>query len=158
MVWDSVTSHSCMWMITNSIHCLYSDYWVITPLHVSGLSATHRQKVECIYVANGTCYTSELTVSGPRPADSPQLNFLISLTSYPLAYEGGTDTVFRNVGYKHHTPGNNPKDYTQHFFTLSVCLRQKSVTDLKVILSLINYKILVYAFPVMWKKQRRQNV
>jgi hypothetical protein len=29
----------------------------------------------------------------------PQLNSLPSATSNPLAYQGGTDTVFRNVGY-----------------------------------------------------------
>jgi len=54
------------------------------------------------------------------------------LSGYPLAYEDGTDTVFRNFGevdihspmkmeqtqcsetsvIKHHTPGNNPNDYT----------------------------------------------
>jgi hypothetical protein len=32
-----------------------------------GLSAAHHE-VECIYVANGTCYTTQLNVS--RPADS----------------------------------------------------------------------------------------
>jgi hypothetical protein len=56
----------CVWIINNSMHCLSSIHWgVITPLHVSGLSAAHHQKVECmyIYMANGTCYTSELTVS-----------------------------------------------------------------------------------------------
>jgi hypothetical protein len=42
---------------------LSSFYWVITPLHVSAISTAHHQKVECIHVANGTCYTSELTVS-----------------------------------------------------------------------------------------------
>jgi hypothetical protein len=37
-----------------------------------GVSAANHQEVECIYVANGTFYTSELTVSGPepRPVDS----------------------------------------------------------------------------------------
>jgi hypothetical protein len=49
-------------IITNSMHCLSSVYWVITPLHVSGVSAVHHQEVECIYVANGTCYTSELII------------------------------------------------------------------------------------------------
>jgi hypothetical protein len=44
------------------MHCLSSVCWVITPLHVSGVSAAHHQAVECIYVANGTCYTSKLTV------------------------------------------------------------------------------------------------
>jgi hypothetical protein len=41
-------------------------------LHVLGVSAAHHQEVECIYVANGTCYTVQLTVSRPavRPADS----------------------------------------------------------------------------------------
>jgi hypothetical protein len=40
---------------------------ITTPLHVSGVSTAHHLEVECIYVANGTCYTrtSELTVSGP---------------------------------------------------------------------------------------------
>jgi hypothetical protein len=38
---------------------------VITPLHVSGTSAAHHQEVECIYVANGTCYTAEWNVRGP---------------------------------------------------------------------------------------------
>jgi hypothetical protein len=42
------------------MHRLSSVYWVITPVHVSGISATHHQEVECIYVVNGT---SELSVS-----------------------------------------------------------------------------------------------
>jgi hypothetical protein len=41
---------------------------VITPLHVSVVSAAHHQAAECIYVANGTCYTAELTVSRPDQA------------------------------------------------------------------------------------------
>jgi hypothetical protein len=44
------------------MHCLSSVYSAITPLHVSGVSAVHHQEVECIYVANGTCYASEMTV------------------------------------------------------------------------------------------------
>jgi hypothetical protein len=32
------------------MHCLSSVYWVITPLHVSGVSAAHYQEVEYIYV------------------------------------------------------------------------------------------------------------
>jgi hypothetical protein len=47
------------------MHCLSSVYWLITALHVMGVSAAHHQEAECIYVANGACYTSELTVSGP---------------------------------------------------------------------------------------------
>jgi hypothetical protein len=47
------------------MHCLSSVYLTITPLHVYGVSAAHHQDVECIYVANGSCYTSELTVIGP---------------------------------------------------------------------------------------------
>jgi hypothetical protein len=56
---------SYKWIITNTMHYLSSVNWVITRLHVLGVSAAHHQKVECIYVANGTCYISELTVSGP---------------------------------------------------------------------------------------------
>jgi hypothetical protein len=41
-----------VWIINKSIHCLPSVYWVITPLHVSGVSAAHHQEVEWIYVAN----------------------------------------------------------------------------------------------------------
>jgi hypothetical protein len=50
-------------IITNTMHCLSSVYWVFIPLHVSDVSAALHQEVECIYVENGTCYTSELTVS-----------------------------------------------------------------------------------------------
>jgi hypothetical protein len=52
-------------IITNTMHCLSSVYWVITPPHVSGTSAAHHQEVEFIYAANGTCYPVQLTVSGP---------------------------------------------------------------------------------------------
>jgi hypothetical protein len=53
------------------MHCLSSVYLVITTLHVSGVSAVHHQEVECMYVANGTWYTVQLTVSRPpSPADS----------------------------------------------------------------------------------------
>jgi hypothetical protein len=48
------------------MHCLSYVYGVITPLHVSGVLVAHHQEVECISVANGTCYTSEFTVSEPR--------------------------------------------------------------------------------------------
>jgi hypothetical protein len=41
-------------ILTNTMHCLCSVYWVITPLHVSGASVAHHQEVECLYVANGT--------------------------------------------------------------------------------------------------------
>jgi hypothetical protein len=37
----------------------------ITLLHVLGVSAAHCHEVECVYVANGTGYTAEWTVSGP---------------------------------------------------------------------------------------------
>jgi hypothetical protein len=33
--------------------------------HTSACFIHDRQEVECIYVANGTCYASKLTVSGP---------------------------------------------------------------------------------------------
>jgi hypothetical protein len=46
---------------TNMMRCLSSLYWVTTPLC---LFVAHRQEVECIYVANGTCYTAELSVGG----------------------------------------------------------------------------------------------
>jgi hypothetical protein len=47
------------------MHCITSVYRVITPLQVSGVSAAHHQEVECtrVYVTNGTCYTSEFTLS-----------------------------------------------------------------------------------------------
>jgi hypothetical protein len=54
-----------IWIISNTMHCLSSVYCVITPLHISGVSAAHHQEVECIYVANGACYTAELTAIGP---------------------------------------------------------------------------------------------
>jgi hypothetical protein len=54
-----------IYIITNSMHCLSLFYRIITPLHVSDVSLAHYQEVECICVANGTCYTSKLTVSRP---------------------------------------------------------------------------------------------
>jgi hypothetical protein len=56
------------------MHCLSSIYSVITPLHVSGVSAAHHQEVECIYVAIGTCYSFELTVSGPGWNAKPEID------------------------------------------------------------------------------------
>jgi hypothetical protein len=44
------------------MHYLSSPYCVTTPLHVSGLFVVHHQDVECIYVANGTCFTFKATV------------------------------------------------------------------------------------------------
>jgi hypothetical protein len=32
----------------------------------------------------------------------------------PLAYEGGQTQLSETSAIKHHTPGNNPKDYMQH--------------------------------------------
>jgi hypothetical protein len=41
-----------IWIITNSMHYLSSIYWIITPLHISGVSTAHHQEVECM---RGTC-------------------------------------------------------------------------------------------------------
>jgi hypothetical protein len=60
-------------IITNTMYCLSLVCWIITPLHVLGISTAHHQEVECIYVANGTCYTAELTVSGPMAVNSEVL-------------------------------------------------------------------------------------
>jgi hypothetical protein len=43
------------------MHCLSAVYGIITHLHVLGASAAHHQEAECIYMANGTCYTPKLT-------------------------------------------------------------------------------------------------
>jgi hypothetical protein len=45
----------------------------------------------------------------PRRVVPPQLNFIISLTSYPHPYEYGTDKVLRNVGYETPHAGEQPK-------------------------------------------------
>jgi hypothetical protein len=37
-----------IWIITNTMHCLSSVYWIITPLHVSDISTAHHQEAECI--------------------------------------------------------------------------------------------------------------
>jgi hypothetical protein len=74
-----LTAHLELWAITITMHCLSSVYWVITLIHVSGVSAVHHQEVECMYVANGTGYTVQLTVS--VPADS-QLYNIITCTEY----------------------------------------------------------------------------
>jgi hypothetical protein len=59
------------------MHCLSSVYCVITPLHVSGVSAAHHQEVECIYVANGTVDCQQARPGQARPADS-QLSSIAS--------------------------------------------------------------------------------
>jgi hypothetical protein len=63
------------------INCLSSVYSVITSLHVSRASAAHNQQVKCIYVAIGTFYNSELTVSGLDWAASPTDSQLLVLRS-----------------------------------------------------------------------------
>jgi hypothetical protein len=65
------------WIITNTMHCLSSVYWVITPLYVSGASAAHHQEAECIYVVNGTCYTAQLTASGPADSQNKSITSTI---------------------------------------------------------------------------------
>jgi hypothetical protein len=71
VAWTGINLSIHTWIITNTMHHLSSVYWVITPLHVSGVSAAQHQEVECTYVANGTYCTSELTVSEASwPADS----------------------------------------------------------------------------------------
>jgi hypothetical protein len=54
-------------IITDLMHRLSLVYCITTPLHVSGISATHHQEVECVYVAYDTCYTAEFTVSRSGP-------------------------------------------------------------------------------------------
>jgi hypothetical protein len=56
MVWEP-NIHWSICIITNWMHCLSLVYWIVTPLHVLGVSTAHHQEVECIYVANGTYYT-----------------------------------------------------------------------------------------------------
>jgi hypothetical protein len=84
-------------IITNSMHCLSLVYWIITPLHVSGISTAHHQEVKCIYVANGNCYTCKLTVS--RPTDS-QLRSITSTIFH--IYTGGAKKL-----YTHFKKGTN---------------------------------------------------
>jgi hypothetical protein len=52
------------------MHCFSSVYQVITPLHASGVAAARHQEVQCIYVTNGTCYTSEMIIIGLQPDGS----------------------------------------------------------------------------------------
>jgi hypothetical protein len=68
------------------MRCLSYVYCVITPLHVSGVSTAHHQGVECIYVANGTYYTSELTVSGPGPLDVVEKRNMSTTPGMELRY------------------------------------------------------------------------
>jgi hypothetical protein len=51
------------YMNNNQHDALSSVFLVITPLQVSGISAAHHQELECMYVANETCYTIQLTVN-----------------------------------------------------------------------------------------------
>jgi hypothetical protein len=59
-----------IWIITNSMHCLSSVYWVITPLHVLGISAAHHQEV-WVYIC-GKWYSLYFCIDcqWARPADS----------------------------------------------------------------------------------------
>ena len=62
---------------TNSIHCLFSVYFVYLALHVSGVSIAHHQEVHRIYTKIGTYCSFQLTVCCPgcvgnqpgRPSD-----------------------------------------------------------------------------------------
>jgi hypothetical protein len=87
---------------TNSMHFLSSVYWVITPVHVSGVSAAHHQEVECIYVANGTCYTSELTVSGPGWNGTPIFDeeLYSDLLKYPGWLNGCRTMLYSSVNFR----------------------------------------------------------
>jgi hypothetical protein len=51
------------------------------------------------------------------------------------AHEDGTDTVFRKSAIKHHTPENNPKDYTRHS-EHSESLKSRSIVYLQVFYTL----------------------
>jgi hypothetical protein len=51
------------------------------------ISTCFGQEVECIYVANGTCFTSKLTVS--RPADSQLYSIIVQFALYILPPNDG---------------------------------------------------------------------
>ena len=55
-------------METNLMHYLSSVYFVIQPLHVSGISVAHHQEVYCIYTTrtNRCLYTVHLLMMGYR--------------------------------------------------------------------------------------------
>jgi len=49
-------------MKTNLMHYLSSVYFVIHPLHVSGIFVAHHQEVYYVYTKIGTCRAFQLTV------------------------------------------------------------------------------------------------
>jgi len=57
------TSQSVMKI--NALHYLSSVYFVIQPLHVSGIFVAHHQEVYCTYTTIGTCCAFQLTVCWP---------------------------------------------------------------------------------------------
>jgi hypothetical protein len=111
----------CIWTVWISItmHCLSSVYWVITPMHDSGASAAHHQEVECICVANSTCYVSDLTVNWPGSChtfsctNTPTFSTPVILHTYPpmkLEQTGCSETL----AFKLQTPVNSPEESIRH--------------------------------------------
>jgi len=47
------------------MHYLSSVYFLIQPLHVSGIFVAHHQEVHCIYTTTGTLRAFQLTVGWP---------------------------------------------------------------------------------------------
>jgi hypothetical protein len=88
-----VVTYMCECEYNNQLDALFiSSLLSYNTATCSGLSTAHHQEVECIYVANGTCYSSMLTVSGPGgPLTVNLLRFRFTLGS--VAYMGGKNVI-----------------------------------------------------------------
>jgi hypothetical protein len=88
------------------MHCLSLVSLIIAPLHVSGAYAAHHQEVECIYVTNGTCYTSKLTIDNTiqilkettRARVSDNCIYIYTYT-YTYSYTQCFRKIFVHLGY-----------------------------------------------------------
>jgi len=58
--WPCILIHLCN--KTNLMHCSSSIYFLIQPLHVSGIFVAHHLEVYCLYTTIGMCCTFQLTV------------------------------------------------------------------------------------------------
>jgi len=78
-------------MKTNLMHCSSSVYFVIHPLHVSGMFVAHHEEVYCIYTI-GTCCAFYLTVCWPNRQSTKKRNTYQLLYIYSIPPDDGLQT------------------------------------------------------------------
>ena len=82
---DRASRYICV-MNANLMHYLSSVYFVIQPLHVSGIFVVPHQEVYCIYTTIGRCCAFQLNVCGQLGQQTVFVRSYIKILQFQLTY------------------------------------------------------------------------